>query len=103
MLLLEIQRSLLSYLCSLNTFNDSASADLDYINTNTLVTFTPFVGSQKKSFTVQILPDTLVEHDETFEVNLAIPAGSTSLAQLSNPFKTVVTIQDDDSKFSDNK
>ncbi|XP_028399458.1 uncharacterized protein LOC114522881 [Dendronephthya gigantea] len=81
---------------SLSTFNDGASAGLDYINANTLVTFTPFVGSQIKSFSVSILPDTLVELDETFEVNLAIPTGSADLAQLSNPSKTIVTIQDDD-------
>ena len=84
---------------SLSALNDVASAGEDYVNINTLVTFTPFTVSQTQTVTVEILPDNLVEHDETFELNLAIPSGST-LAQLGNPSKTTVTIMDDDSKLN---
>ena len=85
---------------SLNALNDVASAGEDYVNINTLVTFTPFTVSQTRTVTVEILPDNLVELDETFELNLAIPSGSTSLAQLGNQPNTTVTIMDDDSKLS---
>ena len=91
-ILLLISRSLVN-------LNDGAFSGQDYINTNSLLTFTPFSGSQTLSFTVQILPDSLVEYDETFEVQLSVPL-STTLAQLGNPSKTVVTILDDDSKSS---
>ena len=84
--------------CSLTALNDVASSGADYLGPISVLTFTPFTGSQTQSFTVQILPDTLVEFDETFEIDLGIPAGSTSLAQLGNPSKTVVTIDDDDCK-----
>ena len=84
--------------CSLTALNDVASSGEDYANSNSVLTFTPFTGSQTQSFTVLIIPDTLVEFDETFEIDLGIPAGSTSLAQLGNPSKTIVTIDDDDCK-----
>ena len=76
----------------------TASLNVDFTNPNTILTFTPFSVSQTQSFTVQILPDLLIENDETFEVELSIPSQSASLAQLGTPSETAVTIVDDDRK-----
>jgi hypothetical protein len=75
-----------------------ASAGEDYINASSVLTFTPFSGNQTRNFTVQILSDSLVEYDETFEVHLGIPAGFSSLAQLGDFDKAIFKILDDDSK-----
>lgn len=83
---------------SLNTAGVTASLNVDFANTNTFLTFTPFSASQTQSFTVQILPDSLIENDESFEVELSIPSQSALLAQLGTPSETVVTIVDDDRK-----
>ena len=91
-------QSLFLFYHSLTSLNDVASAGEDYVNVNTVLTFTPFSGTQTRTLTVEILPDSLVEYEETFEVNLAISTGFTSLAQLGNPSQTIVTIMDDDSK-----
>ena len=83
---------------SLTFLNVVASSGDDYTIASSVLTFTPFSWNQTRNFTVQILPDTLVEYNETFEVNLGISAGYTALAQLGNPSKAILTILDDDSK-----
>ncbi len=59
-----------------DTANGSATAGSDYNQTSGTVTFAP--GETTKTILVQILPDAVLEPDETFTVNLSNPsAGAT--------------------------
>jgi uncharacterized repeat protein (TIGR01451 family)/uncharacterized delta-60 repeat protein len=77
-----------------STSDGSATAGFDYAATGGILIFTN--GETVKTFTVPILPDTLVEGDETFTISLtSADPGS----QLLSPSSTLVTIIDDDAGF----
>ncbi|MGD9622964.1 MAG: cellulase family glycosylhydrolase [Mycolicibacterium sp.] len=57
------------------TSNGTAAAGSDYIATAGTITFAPGVTTQ--TVEVQVLPDTLVEPNETFTVTLSNPTGAT--------------------------
>lgn len=71
------------------TANGSATAPADYLTASGTVTFAP--GETAKPVTVQVVPDTVDEPNETFTVNLSAPSG----AGLVDP-AGVGTILDDD-------
>jgi subtilisin-like proprotein convertase family protein len=57
------------------TADGTATAGADYTATSGTLTFAP--GDTVETVTVPILPDTLDENDETFNVNLSAPSGAT--------------------------
>ena len=77
-----------------STSDGTATAGFDYTAASGVLTFTN--GETVKTFTVQILQDTLVEGDETFTISLA---GADPGAQVLSPSNTLVTIIDDDAGF----
>jgi uncharacterized repeat protein (TIGR01451 family)/uncharacterized delta-60 repeat protein len=77
-----------------STSDGTATAGFDYTATSGQLIFTN--GETVKTFVVPILPDTLVEGDETFTISLS---GQDAGSQLLSPSSTLVTIIDDDSGF----
>ncbi len=74
---------------SYSTANGTATVSSDYTASSGSITFSP--GETQKQFTVNILPDTSIEQDETFFVNLSNPS------DLVMPdVQAVGTILDDD-------
>ncbi|HEY6166600.1 MAG TPA: Calx-beta domain-containing protein, partial [Verrucomicrobiae bacterium] len=69
----------------------TASNGLDFVGTTNTVNFA--AGDTNQTFLVQVLNDTLVEGDETVNLNLVAVTGGSSLGGLTN---AVLTIQDDD-------
>ena len=75
------------------TADGTASAGQDYIVTSGQLTFAP--GESSKSFTVQIINDTIFENGaENFRIELTNPPGET--AQLISPSVRTVTINDNE-------
>src|SRR5262249_33208196 len=74
-----------------STADGTATAGSDYFPTNGTLTFTN--GETSKSFTVQIIDDTIIEGDETVLLSLSNPVGQASLI---NPSAAVLTISDND-------
>ena len=70
--------------------DNTAVAGVDYTSTSGTLNFAD--GETNKSFTVDILNDTIVEADEIFNLNLSNPTGSATLATASS---TVNIINDD--------
>ncbi|HMJ88307.1 MAG TPA: Calx-beta domain-containing protein, partial [Candidatus Acidoferrum sp.] len=62
---------------NITTLNGSATAGLDYVATNFVITFAP--GELAKNFAVGILDDLLTEGNETFSLVLSNPSGTTGL------------------------
>ena len=80
---------------SYSTSDSSASAGLDYTGiSNAFVTFVP--GETRKSISVAVLGDTIVESAETFDVTIALGAGNTGDVTIGTPSTAVATIADDD-------
>jgi subtilisin family serine protease len=69
-----------------------AAPGIDYEETSGSVTFGP--GETTKTLTIPILPDRLVEGNESFTVTLSLPVNSAAL--LGAPSSAVVTIVDND-------
>jgi len=64
------------------TADGTARAGEDYLATNGILNFG--VGETMKTFSVQILPDSIIEGTETLLVSLSDPAGSTDLGARTN-------------------
>jgi len=72
-----------------STSNGSATAGADYTTTTGTVTFVD--GDTSETFVVPILPDAIVEGDETFNLTLTAPTGG---ATIGSPATAVATIVD---------
>lgn len=72
------------------TSDGSATANSDYTPTSGTLVFAS--GETTKTFTVQILNDTLGETTETINLTLSNPSGST----LGSPSAAVINVQDDE-------
>ncbi|MEM7117701.1 MAG: Calx-beta domain-containing protein [Chloroflexota bacterium] len=70
---------------------DTATPGPDYTHASGTVSFD--AGEQSKSFTIDIVDDSVVESEESFTVTLSNAVN----AELGNPKTAVVTIEDDDS------
>ncbi|MEN9573244.1 MAG: hypothetical protein RL514_1099 [Verrucomicrobiota bacterium] len=77
------------------TADGTATAGLDYVATNGVLTFAS--GDLTKIFLINVLPDTLVEGDETVRISLANATGGATVQQ-TNDF--ILNILDDDSQLS---
>ena len=75
-----------------NTANDTATAGKDYGYKSGTLVFP--AGTLTKTFTVDILGDTVNEGDEAFDIVLTRPVGDTSASVLNSPLSVVIT--DDD-------
>jgi hypothetical protein len=71
------------------TSNGTANAGSDYTATTGTLTFLP--GDTSETFNVPILPDAVVEGDETFNLTLTTPTGG---AVIGSPATAVATIVD---------
>ena len=80
-----------------STVNGSATAPEDYTAFSQTITFGE--GDTDKTFTVDIQDDSILEEDETFNINVVNAAPMITLAGLTfiTPGATTVTITDDDS------
>jgi hypothetical protein len=72
------------------TSNGTATAGLDYIATNTILTFNPGVLTQ--TVTIPILNDTLLENSETLALTLSDPVNAVVVG--TNPI--IITIEDNE-------
>ncbi|GEM_PF-1426812 len=78
------------------TADDSAKAGQDYVATNGTLAFA--VGETEKSFSVNLINDSLHELPETFTVRLSIPRPLGNSA-LGTPETAMIVIEDDESSF----
>jgi len=74
------------------TSNGSAIAGSDYTATSGILTFA--AGETSKTFTVEVLSDTVYENNENFSVNLSNPSGA--LLGNNGSASAIATITDDD-------
>lgn len=77
---------------TLTTVDGTATAGADYVARTTNVTFA--AGVTSVNVTLALLPDTIDELNESFQVGLSNPTGGATLGTIA---KTTVTVTDDDS------
>jgi ribosomal protein L35AE/L33A len=77
----------------LNTTDDSAEAGKDYISVSGITLSWGNGDTGDKTFNINILDDSLVEGDETFNLTLSDPSGG---ATIGDPDTAVITITDND-------
>jgi parallel beta-helix repeat protein len=75
-----------------NTSNGSATAPADYTSTTGSISFING-DTAPKTFNVPIIDDTLVEGNETFNVNLSAPTGGATIGAQSSAVVTIVDFE----------
>ncbi|HCV30925.1 MAG TPA: sodium:calcium exchanger, partial [Microcoleaceae bacterium UBA9251] len=71
-----------------NTSNGTANAGSDYTATSGTLNFA--IGETSKTFTIEIIDDTLVEGDETVNLRLISPTNGADLGTISTAVLTIV-------------